>query len=237
MCDLPLDALCQPDCVGEPARRGDDRELLTADPADAVTGAHGGEEDLRDLREDEVARRVAVDVVDALEVVEVEHHERDGGLVDRRAHELLAELLVERAVVPEAGQRIGLRLSLERGSDLRVVDGERRGVAEADNELELVLGELLEARAVDVDGAAEPAPGDERDDDQRLRIGRRVRHEAHPRIELGAVRQHRLSVLDGPAGDPDPVRERLVGEHLLGVASRRVDGLQLALAPRRLRRT
>ena len=97
-------------------------------------GAHGGEEDLRDLGEDVVADGVAVDVVDALEVVEVEHHERDGGLVDRRAHELLAEPLVERAVVPEPGERVGLRLVLERGSDLRVVDRERRGIGEADDE-------------------------------------------------------------------------------------------------------
>ena len=39
-----------------------------------------------------VARRVAVHVVDALEVVEVEHHERDGRLVGRRVDEGMARL-------------------------------------------------------------------------------------------------------------------------------------------------
>ena len=105
------------------------------------------EQDLRDLGEDVVAGRVAVDVVDALEVVEVEHHERDRATGrSRRPTSSVPEPLVERAVVPEPGQRVGLRLALERGADVRVVDRERRGVAEADDEPELVLGELLEAR-------------------------------------------------------------------------------------------
>ena len=177
-----------------------------------------------------VARRVAVDVVHALEVVEVEHHERDGGLVGGRVDELLAEPLVERAVVPEARQRVGLRLALERRADVRVVDGKRGGVAETHREQELVLGELLETGSVDVERALETAARHERDDDQRLGVGRRVRDEADAWIELGAIRQHGLPVLDGPAGDPDAVGERLVGEHLLRVVARREHGAQLALS-------
>ena len=61
--------------------------LLSADPADAVARANGREEDRRHLGEHMVARRVAVHVVDALEVVEVEHHERDRRLVGRRIDE------------------------------------------------------------------------------------------------------------------------------------------------------
>ena len=144
----------------------DDRELLAADPADGVGRAHGREEDRRDLREHVVARRVAVDVVDALEVVEVEHHERDRRLFGRREEEHLAQPLVERAVVPEARQRVGLRLALERRADVGVVDRERGRVGEADDEPELVLGELLVAGAVDVERALQVPARDERDDDQ-----------------------------------------------------------------------
>ena len=70
----------------------------------------------------------------------------------------------------------------------------------------------------------------EGDDDERLGVGRGVHDEAHARVELRAVREHRLPVLDGPAGDADAVRERLVRQHLLRVVTRRVDGLQLRFA-------
>ncbi len=227
--DLLLDALGEPESVGEPARRSDDRELLAADPADAVRRAHRGEEHPRDLGQDVVPRGVAVHVVDALEVVEIEHHEGDRRLGGRRVDELLPEALVERAMVPEPGQRVGLRLPLERRPDVGVVDRERRGVPEAHGQEELVLGELLEAGAVDVERSLQPAAGDERDDDQRLGVGRGVGHEPDARIQLGAIREHRLAVLDGPAGDPDAVGERLVGEHLLRVVARSEHGAELAL--------
>ena len=170
--DLLLDALGEPERVGQAARGHDDRELLAADPADGVARAHDREEDRRDLGEDVVAGRVAVHVVDALEVVEVEHHERDGRLVGRGDEELLPEPLVERAVVPEAGQRVGLRLVLERRADVRVVDRERRRVGEPDDEPELVLRELLVAGAIDVERPLEAAARDERHGDQRLGVGR-----------------------------------------------------------------
>ncbi len=227
--DLLLDPLGEPERVGEAARRHDDRELLAADPADGVARAHGREEDRRDFGEDVVAGRVAVHVVDALEVVEVEHHERDGRLVGRGDEELLPEALVECAVVPEAGQRVGLRLVLERRADVRVVDRERRRVGEPDDEPELVLRELLVPGAIDVERPLQPPAGDERDGDQRLGIGRCVRDEADARVELRPVRKHGLAVLGRPAGDPDAVRERRVCEHLLRVGARRVHRPELTL--------
>ena len=113
-----------------------------------------------------------------------------------------------------------------RRADVRVVDRERRGVGEADDELELLLGELLEPGAVDVERPLQPTARDERHHDQRLGIGRRVGDEPDARIELGPVREHRLAVLDRPAGDPHAERERLVREHLLGVDSARVHGAE-----------
>ena len=66
---------------------------------------------------------------------------RDRVVRPARAVQLGAEALVEVAVVVEAGQRVRLRLELEDGADLRVVERERGGVAEALGQLELVLRE------------------------------------------------------------------------------------------------
>ena len=116
-----------------------------------------------------VAGAVAVDVVDALEVVDVEHQHRDRVVRAARARELGAQALVEVAVVVEAGERVGLRLVLEPRADLRVVERERGRVAEALRELELVVveGRVL-AEAVDVERALDDVAGDQRDRDQRL---------------------------------------------------------------------
>ena len=64
---------------------------------------------------------------------------------------------MERAVVPEPRERIGLRLELEACTDVRIVEGERGCVAEPDGELELFLGELLQSDAVDVERALDAA--------------------------------------------------------------------------------
>ena len=86
-----------------------------------------------------VADPVAVHVVDALEVVDVEHQHRDGPVRPARLLERVQQLLVEAAVVEEARERVGAGLVLEPRPDLGVVECERRRVAEALRELELVL--------------------------------------------------------------------------------------------------
>ena len=48
-------------------------------------------------------------VVDRLEVVEVEHHQRQLAVVALRAGDLLREQLVEAAPVAEAGERVDVR--------------------------------------------------------------------------------------------------------------------------------
>ena len=89
---------------------------------------------------------VPVHVVDALEVVDVEHQDGDRVVCPARAVQLGAEALVEVAVVVEAGERVGLRLELEDGAHLRVVERERRRVAEALGQLELLLREARRRR-------------------------------------------------------------------------------------------
>ena len=74
------DPLCDPlgERLGdlEVARREDDRELLAAGPAHVVALAHRRPELVGELGQHLVSDGVPVDVVDPLEVVEVEHHER-----------------------------------------------------------------------------------------------------------------------------------------------------------------
>ena len=156
-----------------------------------------------------VADAVPVDVVDLLEVVEVEHHHRDGVVRGGRAQERLAQPVVEGAVVVEAGERVRLGLVLEPRADVRVVDRERGSVAEALREEELLVGERrVLADAVDVERALELAARDERHRDERLGLDRRAGNEAHARIEVRLVREHGLAVVDGPAGDALAERER-----------------------------
>ncbi len=97
---------------------------------------------------------MAVHVVDALEVVDVEHQDGDGPMGSACLLHRVQQPLVEASVVEQAGERVGLRFALEPRADLRVVDRERGGVAESLRELELVLGEEpLVALAVDVEHA------------------------------------------------------------------------------------
>ena len=88
-----------------------------------------------------VADSVAEDVVHPLEVVDVDHHDRDIRVVGRRGRQLAAEPLVEVAMVEEAGEGVGLRFALQPGADVRVVERQRRCVAEALREVALDLAE------------------------------------------------------------------------------------------------
>ena len=209
--------------------REDHRELLTADSADHVACAHGRAEGVGDLLEEVVADPVSVDVVDLLEVVEVEHHDRDRLARGRRAQELLPEPVMEGAVVVEAGQGVRLGLVLEPCADVRVVDGQGRRVAEALREKELLVRERrVLADAIDVERALELAAGDEGDSDQRLGLDRRAGNEAHARVEVRLVREHGLAVVDGPAGDALAERERLAHD-LVGPLAPGEHGAQLAI--------
>ena len=189
--------------VARVGRRHDHRELLAPEPAHDVASAHGRAQHLRELDEDLVACRVPVHVVRALEVVDVQHQHHGGLVRPARALELRTQALVEVAVVVEAREPVGLRLVLEPRADLRVVERERGGVGEAFCEIELLLREEgLFACAVDVQRAFDRVARDQRDRDERLRlVFRGPRDDLHARVEVRAVRQHRLAMLDRPAGD------------------------------------
>ena len=82
-------------------------ELLAADPRHHLALARAGPQAARHLAHHGVAGRVAVGVVDALEVVEVEQHQRQRGAGAQRAGGLLVQALLEGAVVRQLGERVG----------------------------------------------------------------------------------------------------------------------------------
>jgi hypothetical protein len=84
-------------------------------------------------------------------------------------------------------------------------------------EPELLVGELLQSDAVDVERALDATARDERNRDERLGVRRGAFDEPYARVEVGAVREHRLAVVDGPAGNALPERERRIGQHLVRI--------------------
>ena len=107
------------------------RELLPADAPDRVDRARLGRDALRGLGEDAVADRMAVLVVDRLEVVEVDDDEPQRPAAGGQALGLLGQPRGERAVVEEAGEPVAVgladELGLARGLGGAVVDGDELG--------------------------------------------------------------------------------------------------------------
>ena len=199
------EARSEPQRVSCIARGHDHAELLSSDATDDVGLSHGLPRQARELDQQLVACPVAVDVVDAFEVVEVEHQDGDRVVGARCTRQLRPQTFMEKPVVVETGERIRLRQMLQPRADLRVVDRQCRGVGEPLGELELVLGEAcLLPDPIDVQRALERTACDQRDADQRLGLDRRSRDGDHPRIEVRLVREDGLAVLDRPAGDALP---------------------------------
>ena len=178
------------------------RELLAAEPADDVLRPDDRAQRLGEEAEQLVADGVAVDVVDVLEVVDVEHQHGERHVRAARLLQRLQQPLVEDAVVEEAGERVRASLMLEPRSPLGVVERKRGRVAEALRDLELHLGEGNGvAFAVDVQRALDLAARDERDADQGLGLHRRARNGAHARIEVRLIGENSFAMLRRPAGD------------------------------------
>jgi hypothetical protein len=83
------------------------RELVAADAREQLARPRVAAEPLRDRREHRVAGLVPVRVVDLLELVDVEHDERERRPLAMRPLDVLDEPLLQPAVVSEAGERVG----------------------------------------------------------------------------------------------------------------------------------
>ena len=94
-------------------------------------GAHGLADRLGDRAQDLIAERMSVDIVDRLEVVEVQGHDRHPAAMAGHPRGLADTRLVKRPLVGQAGQGILAGLALEALDEAGVGDGDRRlrGVA------------------------------------------------------------------------------------------------------------
>ena len=81
-----------------------DGELVAAHARDQV-GLVGGPHAARDFRQEQIADRMAIEVVDRLEAVEIHDGNREGASLARA----FLHALVEHAAVGQPGQRIGHR--------------------------------------------------------------------------------------------------------------------------------
>ena len=124
-------------------------ELVAAVAGDLVVRAQLALQHAGDAAQQLVAGGVAARVVDALEVVEVEDHGAERVPVAARAGDLLADAQLHRAVVEDAGQRVGA------GDVLDVLVG--LGVAAGDGGQ---AGDRLERAQVLVVDAAARRPAD-----------------------------------------------------------------------------
>ena len=118
------------DGLAERARavRQDDRELLAADARDEVHRPHGVEQGPGDRTDHLVAGAVAVAVVDALEVVDVEREQQRRLAAAGDAVDLARERQLEAAAVGDAGQRVAAR-QVDEGIDEPLHPARAAGVA------------------------------------------------------------------------------------------------------------
>ena len=171
-------------------------------------------QDRADGAQDAVTRGVPVGVVHALEVVEVEHDHREREAVARRAQRLGAQPLKEMAVVVQAGEAVGGRLTfddllllLRLAVQLGVADRGRGLLAERGAQRRLLFGEPADMiRLADLEGAHHVLTDDERHHQRRhlLPVEELL---AHDRVDVGIVETH----LHGtPRADDDTVLRQVL---------------------------
>ena len=139
------------------APRKQEGEFVAAEPEGLAALA----EACRHLREDAIADRVAVPVVDLLEVVDVEQDEREREPLVLCLVQVVLEALVEVAVVAEPGERVGERQAH------RLQRAVHRALVERDGDERADEGRGEERRALPEDGQHEADRGHDREGNDR----------------------------------------------------------------------
>ena len=186
-------AIERPSCS---SRRGQEEcELVAAEPEGLAALAEAG----GDLREDAVADRVAVAVVDLLEVVDVEKAEREREALLLRLVQVVLEALVEVAVVPEPRQRVGERQAH------RLQRAVHRALVERDGDERADEGRGEERRALPEDGQHEADRGHDREgNDRPVDRALEQRHERLARPARDDARRERnVDGVEGTGGEDD----------------------------------
>ena len=148
--------------------RQDHRELFAAVSRGQVdAAARHGEEDLTHLAQRLVADLVSELVVERLELVEVEHEQRERRAVAMRTPALLKEPLLEVTVVVQAREPVADGLLLGAPVQPLVLERRRRLVGQHLQRLALGRREAAVAVGLDDDGALRPVLDGERDGQAR----------------------------------------------------------------------
>ncbi len=84
----------------------DERELVAAEARDGVTRARDTLESPGEMLQDRVTGLVPEGVVDFLEAVQVEQHQREARAVSLRGQEGLLEAVVEEPAIRKLGERV-----------------------------------------------------------------------------------------------------------------------------------
>ena len=142
--------------------RQDDRELVAAVARADVAGSQGRSDLLGGPGQDAVAEQVAERVVHELEVVEVDHQQGQRRLRALSPDDLLAQPLVQVAVVEEAGQLVAVGEVPGILVVAGVLERHRGLVGHRPGELERRLVEDAVGPAHELDEADRAALGDER---------------------------------------------------------------------------
>ena len=179
----------------------DDEELVAAEPRDGVGRAHGGGEPARERDEHRVAGRVAVEVVDALEVVDVDVEH--GGVRARAlgVRERVLEPVAAERAVGQPRQRVVQRLVAHALLGAHAGVGRGEHVGDGDEERALLLGRR---GAVGRDRAEDLLAGADRDAPAAVDRDRRL--PAHGGDRAGA--RVRRVLAGAPRGERDRRRRR-----------------------------
>jgi hypothetical protein len=157
------DGVAEP--VGDAHRGGlvgveDDRELVAAEPAQDVALAEAVAQDVGERAHDPVARRVAAEVVDVLEVVEIEQQQR--AVAER---EPAFQFPGEGAAVEQSGQRILVGHSDEGFLPFITFSGVHRAVPPTADIAHPIEVTVVEPSAADLEPAVLIGAGSQRNDD------------------------------------------------------------------------
>ncbi|MNP10621.1 hypothetical protein D3C76_1027770 [compost metagenome] len=113
-------------------------EFITAQARDGVFHAHAGFQARGDDFQHRVAHRMAEGIVDVLEVVEVEEHQRAAQVMALEQGDLLAQAIHQQRAVGQVGQRVvvgqvtDLRLGVLQQADVPGGQQQARGFVEGD---------------------------------------------------------------------------------------------------------
>ena len=155
-------------------------------------------------------------VVDLLEAVDVDHHEREPALIAQGAIDLACERLVEVAPVVETGQRVEVGELPRLPEPARVLDRRRDALGDLLEGAQVVVAELDARLAREDAQPADPAAARDEGDAERL-VHRAAR--ALVRVEVRELDRARIPLV-GCAGEdshgpvlvePDRPEQPLVG--------------------------